>query len=129
MAGALASSKAQHPAARSNMPEMLTISGTINTNGASPSRAAGKGYVVTQQGTGLYRIALNINSPRIVSVKGLLIKATTSATFLELQDALATNNYVTFRVVNASGTAVAPGAVGDQISFDITIMVNKLSVV
>jgi len=128
MAGVLASSKAQHPAARSNLPEMLTISGTIVTNTTTPSRAAGKGYVVTNQGTGLYRIALNINTPRIVSVKGLLVKAAASATFLELQDMLSSNNYVTFRVVNASGTAVVPGATTDQISFDITVMTNKLSV-
>ena len=129
MPGVTNSSKAQHPAARSNLPEMLKISGSFQTNGAAPVRTTGKGYVVTQQGTGLYRVALNINSPRIVSALGMLVKAGTSATFLELQDVTATNNYVTFKVVNASGTVVAPGAVGDLITFEISIMTVKLSVV
>ncbi len=103
------------------------IEGTITTNGATPSVAFGKGFVVTQQGTGLYRIKPNINTARIISCTGVLIKAATSATFLELQDALAANNYVTFRVVNAAGTAVAPGAVGDQITFSLKVMTAKLA--
>lgn len=127
MAGTLNSSKAQHPAARSNMPEMLAIAGTITTNGAAPSRLRGRGYTVTQQGTGLYRITLNINTCRIVAVDGILIKATTSVTGLEVVDALETNNYVTFRVVNpTTGAAAAPGAVGDQISFVLWVMTVKL---
>ena len=129
MAGVAGASKQQFPNSRVNMPETLEIVGTITTNGAAPTRTFGRGFVVTQQGTGIYRIAFNINTPRIVAVTGMLVKAATSATFLEVQDMLATNNYVTFRVVNASGTAVAPGAVGDQISFDIIVMTVKLPVV
>lgn len=127
MPGVLNSSKAQHPAARSNMPEMLAIAGIFVTNGATPSRSRGRGYVVTQQGTGLYRVTLNINTPRIVAVDGILIKAATSVTGLEVVDALETNNYVTFRIVNpTTGAAAAPGAVGDQISFVIWVMTVKL---
>jgi len=129
MPGVINSSKQQFPGSRCNMPETLRIIGTITTNGAAPSRAAGRGYAVTQAGTGLYRIALNINTPRIVMATANLVKATVSQTYLEVQDMLATNNYVTFRVVNAAGTAVAPGAVGDQISFEIVIMTVKLPVV
>jgi hypothetical protein len=127
MAGVANSSKTQYPG-RVQMPETLEIVGSFQTNGASPVKITGKGYVVTQQGTGLYRIAFNINTPRIVAVTAMLVKAAPSATFLELQDMTATNNYVTFRVVNAAGTAVAPGAVGDLITFDVLVMTVKLSV-
>jgi len=57
----------------------------------------------------------------------VLIKAATSATFVECANALDANGYVDFRVVNASGAAVAPGAVGDEISFIIDIMTVRLS--
>lgn len=127
MAGVANSSKPQHPAARSNLPELVTLYGTITTNGATPSVALGKGFVVTQQGTGLYRVKFNMNTPRIIAVAALLVKAAAgSATFLEVQDQTAANNYVTFRIVNAAGAAVAPGAVGDQITFAITVMALKL---
>jgi hypothetical protein len=129
MAGVSGASKQQYPGNRSNMPEVLNIIGTITTNGAAPTRTFGRGFVVTQQGTGLYRVAFNINTPRIVGVTAMLVKAAPSQTFLEIQDMLASNNYVTFRVVNNAGAAVAPGAVGDQITFDINVMTVKLPVV
>lgn len=126
MAGVANSSKPQQAAARSNLPELLKLSGSFTTNGAAPILTEGKGVVVTQQGTGLYRVKMNINTPRIVTATGLLVKSATSATFLELADKVSSNNYVTFRVVNASGTAVAPGATGDQITFEITVMTVRL---
>jgi hypothetical protein len=130
MPGTLGASKQQYPSTRSNMPEILRISGTFQTNGAAPVRTFGRGYTVTQQGTGLYRVTPNINTPRIVSAIGSLIKAATSVTSLEVQDMLSTNNYVTFRVINpTTGAAAAPGAVGDLIAFDIIVMTVKLPVV
>ena len=126
---ALNSSKPQYPNGRVSMPETLEVIGTFTTNGAAPTRTFGKGFTVSQQGTGLYRVTFNYTTPRIVAVTANLVKASTSATFLEVQDMTASNNYVTFRVVNASGTAVAPGNTADQITFDILIMTVKLPVV
>jgi hypothetical protein len=128
MAGVAGSSKQQYPGARTNMPEVLNIIGTFQTNGAAPVRTFGRGYTVTQQGTGIYRVTFNINTPRMVAITAALIKASTSQTFLEVINLLATNNYIEFRVVNNAGTAVAPGAVGDLISFDANIMTVKLPV-
>jgi hypothetical protein len=128
MAGVSGSSKQQYPGARTNMPEVLNIIGTFQTNGAAPVRTFGRGFTVTQQGTGIYRVTFNINTPRMVAITAALIKAATSQTFLEVINLLATNNYIEFRVVNNVGTAVAPGAVGDLISFDANIMTVKLPV-
>ena len=127
MAGLINSSKPQYPGGRSNQPEVLNMLGTITTNGASPSVAFGKGFTVTQQGTGLYRVKMNINTVKIIAVTAMLVKASTSVTALEVVDMLSANNYVTFRVINpTTGAAAAPGAVGDQITFDINIMTVKL---
>jgi len=126
MAGVAGSSKPQYGGVRANQPELLLIKGRFATNGATPTINAGKGFVVTQQGTGLYRVKPNINTVKIVSAVGTLIKAATSATFLELVDTTSANNYVTFRVVDATGAAAAPGAVTDQIAFDISVMTVKL---
>lgn len=128
MAGVANSSKPQTAAARSNMPEMLRIYGTFTTNGATPAVLKGRGYTVTQVSTGVYRVTLNINTPHIVSTQAMLIKATTSATFLEIVDQTSSNNYVTFRITDATGAAAAPGAVGDAVSFVIGVMTVKLPV-
>lgn len=126
MAGVANSSKPQFGGVRANQPELLLIKGRFATNGAAPTINAGKGFVVTQQGTGIYRVKPNINTVKIVSSTGMLVKAATSATFLELQDVTNSNNYVTFRVVDATGAAAAPGGVTDQISFSIDVMTVKL---
>ena len=127
MAGTINSSKPQYLGSRTNLPEVLNMLGTFTTNGAAPAVVSGKGFVVTQQGTGLYRVKFNINSVKIVAVTAMLVKAGTSVTALEVVDMLAANNYVTFRVINpTTGAAAAPGAVGDQITFDINIMTVKL---
>ncbi len=116
-----------------NLKEVQLIAGGLVTNGSTPSISKGKGFTVSQQGTGLYRVTFNKAVPRIVAALPALIKAATSDTqveVLEMVDASSTTTgYVTFRVVKTSdGTVVAPGAVGDIISFLIVCMAVKLPV-
>lgn len=111
-----------------NLPEVISIIGSIKTNGSSPSVVTGKGFTVSQVGTGLYRITFNKVVPRIITVLAQLLKASASDTQVEVVDQDPANLYVTFRVVKTSdGTAVAPGSVNDQINFVVHGMAAKLA--
>lgn len=118
----------QYPNKRSNLPEVLDIHGEIVTNGDSPSIHRGKGFEVSQEGTGIYRVTLNRKVGHIVTAVPYLVKASTSQTFVEVVSSDDSNNYVDFRVVNNAGTASAPGNVADRIGFKITVMAAKLPV-
>jgi hypothetical protein len=111
-----------------NLPYLTAICGSFQTNGASPVVLTGKGYTVTQVGTGLYRVAFNKYQPHIVSGSAELVKGSASDTDVELVDQADANQYVTWRVKNNTGAAVAPGNVADAITFIIITMAKKLPV-
>lgn len=110
-----------------NQPDVYMVVGTIQT-AASPTRLKGKGYTVTKPGTGIFRVTFNQNQPKVMSAVGLLRQAAGAANFLKGPQTVDGNNFVDFRVENASGTATDPGT-GDEIHFMIAVATNKLSVV
>lgn len=108
-----------------NGPSLLTIVGAIVT-AASPTRLKGKGFTVSKPGTGIFRITFNQKVPSVMKATGILRKAAGSATFLTGPLYVEGNNYVDFRIENASGTATDPGT-SDVIEFDIVVPTTKLS--
>lgn len=110
-----------------NGPSFLTIVGAIVT-AASPTRLKGKGFTVSKPGTGIFRITFNQKVPTVMKATGILRKAAGAASFLTGPLYVEGNNYVDFRVENASGTAVDPGT-SDVIEFDIVVATTKLSAV
>lgn len=116
------------PLQGANLPTLSMVCGSFQTNGASPVILTGKGYTVTQVGTGLYRVAFNKYQPHIVAVSAEFVKGSASDTDVELVDQADANQYVTWRVKNNTGAAVAPGNVADAITFIIITMAKKLPV-
>lgn len=95
---------------------------------ASPTRSKGKGYTVSKTSQGVFRITFNTKMPKVMSAVGTLRMAAGSARFLKGPVTSDSNNYVEFRVEDASGAAQDPGT-SDVIDFIIVLATNTLSVV
>lgn len=92
---------------------------------ASPTVNKGKGFTVSKNGTGVFRVTFNQRQGGIVSAVGTLRQAAGAANFLKGPVWSNTNQYVEFRVENASGTAADPGT-SDVIDFIIVLKQDKL---
>lgn len=111
-----------------NLPSSKLMFGTIITDSTTPTVKRGKGFTVSKNGTGGYRITLNRNPGRIVCAVGTLRKAAGTATFLTgTQLNTATPNIIDFRTENASGTAANAGNT-DEIDFIIVVLRDRLPV-
>ncbi len=109
-----------------NLPDLYDLHGAVVT-AASPTRLKGKGFTVSKQGTGVFRITFNQKMVTVISAIGFLRKSAGEAVWLSGPQYVAGNNYVDFRVENSSATATDPN-VADVIEFTITVATNKLSV-
>ncbi len=110
-----------------NLGDAYFLVGAIVT-AASPTRSKGKGYTVSKTSTGVFRITFNTKMPKVMSAVGTLRQAAGAANFLKGPVTSDSNNYVEFRVENASGAATDPGT-SDVIDFIIVLATNTLSVV
>lgn len=110
-----------------NLGDAYFLVGAIVT-AASPTRSKGKGYTVSKTSTGVFRITFNQKQPKVMSAVGTLRQAAGAANFLKGPVTSDSNNYVEFRVENASGAATDPGT-SDVIDFIIVLATNTLSVV
>lgn len=110
-----------------NLGDLYVLYGSLVT-AASPTRRKGKGFTVSKNGTGVFRVTLNQKFTGVISAVGTLRQAAGSANFLKGPVTVDANNYVEFRVENASGTATDPGT-SDNIDFIIVLSTNKNSVV
>lgn len=110
-----------------NLGDAYFLVGSLVT-AASPTRRRGKGFTVSKTATGIFRVTFNQKFPAVMSAVGTLRQAAGAANFLKGPVTVDANNYVEFRVENASGTAADPGT-SDVIDFVIILATNKLSVV
>lgn len=110
-----------------NLPHLHLIAGALVT-AASPTRLKGKGFTVSKTSTGVFRVTFNQKVPYVISALGTLRQAAGAANFLKGPVTSDSNNYVEFRVENASGAATDPGT-SDVIDFAIWVTKTKLSVV
>ena len=109
-----------------NMPNAHFLVGSLVT-AASPTRNTGKGFTVSKTSTGVFRVTFNKRQGRIVCATATLRQAAGSANFLKGPVNSNTNQYVEFRVENASGVATDPGT-SDVIDFCIVLMHSNLTV-
>jgi hypothetical protein len=110
-----------------NLGDAYCLAGSFVT-AASPARVKGKGYTVSKQATGIFRVTFNQKFPAVISAVGTLRKVAGGATFLTGPIHVAGDNFVDFRVENAAGAATDP-PVAANIDFFIVLATNKLSVV
>lgn len=116
----------QFEKATHNLPHTHVIAGSLVT-AASPTRNTGKGFSVSKPGTGIFRVTFNRRQGFIISAVGTLRQAAGAANFLKGPVSSNSNQYVDFRVENASGAATDPGT-SDVIDFIIVLTQTKLSV-
>jgi hypothetical protein len=108
----------------STLPETITIPGRIVTHNTTPTIAAGKGFKVAKNGTGVYKITLNKKMGRIISAVGIYCNEGT-ARILKKKKRTDGDNFVEFLFENTSGAATEPGAT-DEFEFVIVAMRIKL---
>lgn len=109
-----------------NLPHGHMLVGSLVT-AASPTRNTGKGFTVSKTSTGVFRVTFNKRQGYIICALGTLRQAAGAANFLKGPVNNNTNQYVEFRVENASGAATDPGT-SDVIDFIIVLTKTKLSV-
>jgi hypothetical protein len=95
----------------STLPETLLIPGRVLLDNTTPTVVAGKGFTVSKNGTGVYRITLNKNMGRIVVA--LPSYTGTDARLVKKVAHVEGRNYVEFRFENTSAAAAEPGATGE----------------
>ncbi len=109
-----------------NLGSAYFLAGALVT-AASPTRLKGKGFTVSKTSTGVFRVTFNTKLPKVIAAVGTLRQAAGAANFLKGPVTVDANNYVEFRVENASGTAADPGT-SDVIDFFIVLATNTLPV-
>jgi hypothetical protein len=109
-----------------NLGSAYFLAGALVT-AASPTRLKGKGFTVSKTSTGVFRVTFNTKFPKVITAVGTLRQAAGAANFLKGPVTVDANNYVEFRVENASGAAADPGT-SDVIDFFIVLATNTLSV-
>lgn len=93
------------------LPDVIIVPGAIVTHNTTPTIARGKGFTTSKNGTAIYRVTLNKKMGRVLFAVGILTG--TTAVFLKKVAYSAGNNYVEFRVENASAVATEPAATAE----------------
>lgn len=111
-----------------NMPDVEFLVGEF-TVATPPVIVTGKGYSVTRQSQGVFRVTPNQEVGHFIGPTANLCKlnATTEARFLNGVVTADGNNYVDFRIEDATGAA-QDGTATDTIKFNIPMMINRLPI-